>query len=197
MSISLQETTYLYPFDNPELARLAFHQAGHVVAAVASGIAVHSVTAVVIEEAPPGVKLAPLHEIVALAEADVAKIELVSRYVETRLAGPIAEMIHSAKVLESMDCSISWPRWRARWKAKLLRREDTDLDFAYATIFGWCRCRNAAEIEQRLNQLWKQSEGLLRRSDTWIQVERLVQVLIEHDALTGAEALEVIRTSPS
>lgn len=183
----------LHPTDNPELARLAFHQAGHVVAAAAAGIAVYSVTAVVIEESPPGVKLVPLHEVVALAEVDVAKIELVSRYVETRLAGPIAEMIHIAKVLEAMDCRVNWSRWRARWKAKLLRREDVDTDFAYATIFGWCRCRNGTEIGQRFNQLWKQSEGLLRRTDTWAQVERLAEVLMERDALTGAEALEVIR----
>lgn len=143
---------------------------------------------------PPGVKLAPLHEVVAVAEADEARIDLVNRYVVTRLAGPIAEMIHIANRLDAMNCPVNWSRWRARWKLKLKRREDADLDFAFATIFGWCRCRNAIEIDDRLKQLWKQAEGVLRRTDHWGQVELLAAALAEHDALTGAEALEIIRS---
>jgi hypothetical protein len=96
-----------------------------------------------------------------------------------------------------MDCRVSWSRWRARWKDKLRRRDDVDLDFAYATIFGWCRCRNATEIDERMKQLWKQAEGTLRRTDHWGQVERLAAALMEHDALTGAEAIDIIRSPES
>lgn len=174
--------------------RLAIHQAGHIVAAVASGIAVESASAVTIEEMPPHVRLAPLHEVVAVAEAEEAKIDLVRRYVVARLAGPVAEMIHSAKLFQARGHSVSWPRWRLRWESKLARQEDADFDFAYGIVFGGCRCRNVEELDQCLAVWWKKTEGLLRRTDHWRQVEGLAAVLIERDVLTGAEAIDILRS---
>jgi hypothetical protein len=180
--------------DNPQLIRLAFHQAGHIVAAISSGIAVESASVVTIEGVPPHVRLAPLHEVIAVAEAEEAKIDLVRRYVVARLAGPVAGMIHSANLFRALGHTVNWPRWRLRWKNKLERQEDADLDFAFATIFGWCRCRNVKELHERLAAWWKETEGLLRRTDHWRQVECLAAALIERDVLTGAEAIDILRS---
>ncbi|QDU26257.1 hypothetical protein ETAA8_13330 [Anatilimnocola aggregata] len=128
-----------------------------------------------------------------LADDSADRQRTLRRHLMVRLAGQVAEMAFTIQQFRATGHQVHWSRWRLRWIRNLFLRSEVDTDFTYAALFAWGICRDASELRRTFDQLWRDTEGLLRRPAYWSQIELLSAALSVRPVMTGEEAFAVIR----
>lgn len=172
-------------FPQDELEDRAFHEAGHVAAAHQLSISVRSVSIVTVENQPPGVRFAPLRELCKTSAGSPTTRRTMQDYATVRLAGPITEMTNAGLRAKRRYQTVVWPVWQELWKGKLVDSEDIDLDIAFAIAFGWSRCDDE-DLLVHVSELWERTLRMVREKETWRQIRRLAEKLLETDELPSA-----------
>lgn len=173
--------------------RVVFHQAGHVVAAYPLAVPVERISVATGDGWRPGVQLGSLYQAMLLASDGPERQRVLHNHLVVRLAGHAAEMIYTLNRFRATGHRVSRTRWRIRWGRSLLFGNEPDADFAYAALMAWSNCRTVHELRQTFEELWRDTELLLRKDSVWSQVELLAAVLKVRPIMSGAEAFAVIR----
>lgn len=173
--------------------RVVYHQSGHVVAAYPLEVAVERVSVATGDGWCPGVQLGSLFQAMLLASEGSERHRVLRNHLIVRLAGHAAEMEFTLRRFRASGHRVNRTRWRTRWVRNLLFRNEVDADFAFAAIFAWGTCGNVHELRQTFEELWRDTELLLRQEAIWSQVELLAAVLKIRPVMSGKEAFGVIR----